>query len=170
MLEADNLGRVGRFVEKSYFVREIGEFATLSERSRSQKRTTAPSLPVLHLELWVALRKDRARMRVVTRKIYGVARRVTESEGGSGPRVFLVDQDPPKPKTPRLRNLLGLRPQEDLWVEMAFYPNKIRMKKIIRKIWRNPGFNANASKLDSLVSKRKIGYPGTLAYAILQPL
>ena len=127
-------------------------------------------MPVLHLELWVASRKDRARIRDVTRKVYSVARRVTESEGGSGPRVFLVDQDPPRPKTPRLRGLFGLRSHEDLWVELAFYPNKVRMKKIIRKIWTNPGFNVHVSKLDRLVSKRKIGYPGTLAYAALQRL
>lgn len=118
----------------------------------------------------MSLRKDRARMRQITRKIYGIAQQITENEGGSGPRVFLVEQDPPNPKTPRLRNILGLRPQEDLWVELTFYPDTIRMKGIIRKIWKQPQFIKHASKIESLVSKRKVGYQGTLAYAALQDL
>lgn len=109
-------------------------------------------------------------MRRITRKVYRIARQVTEDEGGIGPRVFLVEQDPPSPKTPRLRSIFGLRPQEDLWVELAFYPNKVRMKRIIRKIWKLPQFNALAGTLDSLVSKREVGYQGTHAYAALQDL
>ena len=61
-----------------------------------------------------------------------------------------------------------MRPQEDLWVELTFYPNKVLMKKIIGKIWKLPQFNTLANALDTLVSKRKIGYQGTLAYARLQ--
>ena len=37
--------------------------------------------------------KDRVRMSRITRKIYHIARQVTEDEGGGGPRVFLVDLD-----------------------------------------------------------------------------
>lgn len=142
----------------------------LSERPRSSESNRAPSLPTLHLELWVSLRKDRARTRQIIRRVYRIARQVTEDEGGNGPRVFLVEQDPPSPKTPRLRSLLGLRPQEDLWVEMAFYPNQVRMKKIIRKIWKQQQFIVHANKLEGLLSKRKIGYQGILAYATLQQL
>lgn len=80
----------------------------------------------------------------------------------------MVERDPPKPKTPRLRSSLGLKPQEDLWIELAFYPNKIRMKKIIRRIWKQPQFIKHASKIDNLLSKRRVGYQGTLAYATLQ--
>ena len=43
------------------------------------------SLPILHLELRVGLRKDRVRMSRITRKIYRIARQVTEDEGGGGP-------------------------------------------------------------------------------------
>ena len=144
-------------------------FASLSKRSRS-KGQRAASLPILHIELWVALRRDRARMRQITRKIYRIARQFTEDEGGSGPRVFLVEQDPPNPKTPRLRSILGLRPQEDLWVELTSYPNKVHMKRIIRKIWKQPQFIKHASKIESLLSKRKVAHQGTLAYAALQDL
>ena len=80
----------------------------------------------------------------------------------------MVDRDPPRPKTPRLRSLLGLKPQEDLWMELASYPNKALMKKIIRRIWKQPQFIKHASKMDNLLSKRRIGYQGTLAYATLQ--
>ena len=109
-------------------------------------------------------------MRQITRKVYRIARRVTETEGGSGPRVFLVEQDPPSPKTPRLRSIFGLSPEEDLWVELTFYPNKVHMKKIIGKIWKQKQFIILADELESLLSKRKVGYQGTLAYAALQQL
>lgn len=151
------------------FVHPIIRFSPLCRRDRVRK-ANAPSLPILHIELWVALRRDRAQMRQITRKIYRIARQFTEDEGGSGPRVFLVEQDPPNPKTPRLRSILGLRPQEDLWVELTSYPNKVRMKRIIRKIWKEPEFITHASKIESLLSKRKVAHQGTLAYAALQDL
>ena len=53
---------------------------------------------------------------------------------------------------------------------MAFYPNKVRMKKIIGKIWKQQQFITHANNLDSLLSRRKVGYQGTLAYAALQHL
>src|SRR5215467_657207 len=90
--------------------------------------TARHPLPVLHLELWVALRKNRVRVSRILRDLYGVARRVTQNEGGSGPWVFIVDPDPANPKTARLRIILGLRSEEDLWMELAFYPNKNRMR------------------------------------------
>jgi len=57
---------------------------SLSKRLGS-KGQRAPFLPVLHLELWVGLRKDRAGMSRITRKIYLIARQVTEDEEGGGP-------------------------------------------------------------------------------------
>lgn len=88
--------------------------------------------------------------------------------GGSGPWVFLVDPDPPNRRTQRLRGILGLRPNEDLWVELAFYPNKGRMKNTIRRIWKQPGFIEAATGLDGFLSKRKPGFDATLAYGVLQ--
>ena len=125
-------------------------------------------LPTLHLELWVALRKNRSRLSRILRKIYGAARPLTEDGGGSGPWVFLVDRDPVNPKTARLRTIFGLRPQEDLWVELTFYPNKTRMRSIIRRIRKQPHFIADADALDRLISKRKIGYQAMLAIAQLR--
>lgn len=125
-------------------------------------------VPKLHFELWVALRKDRARMSRITRSVYRVAGRITKGGGGNGPWLFLVDKDPPNPKTPRLRTILGLKPNEDLWIELAFYPSRVEMKKIIRQIWKQPQISTLADRLDGLLSKRRIGYRGTLAYAALR--
>ena len=125
---------------------------------------------MLHLEMWVALRKNRASMRRVLRKSYRIARQITGARGGSGPWIFLVDPDPPSPKTQRLRSLFGLKSGEDLWIEFVFYPNKSKMKKIIQRIWKHPRFMTVASGLDRLVSRRKVGFDATLAYAVLQNL
>ena len=116
----------------------MATYRGLPNRSRSSKGKHVPPLPTLHLELWVALRKDRMRISRIIRKTYRIARRITLARGGHGPWAFLVDHDPTQSKTPRLRSILGLRPEEDLWVELAYYPNKVRMKNIIRRIWKQP--------------------------------
>jgi hypothetical protein len=61
-----------------------------------------------------------------------------------------------------------LRPTEDLWVEFVFYPKKALMRSIIRQIRKDPQFAVHAAALDGLVSRRKAGYPATLAYARLK--
>ena len=122
------------------------------------------------LSYGVALRIDRARVSRILRKIYTVARRITRDGGGSGPWTFLVDPDPAHPKTARLRTILGLRPAEDLWVEFVFYPNKARVRNIIRRIWQQPQVKADAAALDAFISKREAGYAATVAYAKLMPV
>jgi hypothetical protein len=102
--------------------------------------------------------------------MYAVARRITLEGGGSGPWVFLVDPDPKNVKTARLRTIMGLRPEEDLWLELVFYPNRARMRAIIRRIWKVPGFGPHAIALEALISKRKAGYDATLAYAALKQI
>jgi hypothetical protein len=95
---------------------------------------------------------------------------MTQDGGGSGPWVFLVSPDPENPKTARLRTVMGLRPEEDLWLELVFYPNRTRMRAIIRRIWKEPRFALHAEALDGLISKRKVGYAATLAYASLKQI
>lgn len=107
-------------------------------------------------------------MRGLLRKVYRIARRITHDGGGFGPWVFLADPDPRTTRTVRLRRLLGLKPEEDLWVELAFYPNKTRMRSIIRQIWTHPQIEAVMSPLTPLYSRRKPGYEATLAYLTLQ--
>ena len=68
----------------------------------------------------------------------------------------------------RLRSILGLSPEEDLWLELVFYPNQVRMREIIHEIWQHPRVVANARVLDALLSSRKPGYQATVAYAALR--
>ena len=123
--------------------------------------------PTQHLELFVSLRKDRARIRRVLRSIYAVARPVTGEGGGAGPWVYLVDPDPPATPTRRLRAALDLRPDEDLWIELAFYPDRAAMRKIIKRIWQSPDFAARATELNGLLSARSAGHDATVALAML---
>lgn len=140
----------------------------LSIRSQSPNRRRVQPLPKLHLDVWVALRRDRARVSRILRKIYAVARRITHDGEGSGPWVNLVEPDPANVRTARLRTILGLRPDEDLWVELAFYPSTVRMRRIIKRIWKHPQVMGNAGALDALVCSRKTGYQATIAYAALR--
>ena len=121
----------------------------------------------MHLELWVSRRKDRAQHNRLIRKSYAIARRVTQAGGGHGPWLFLIGPDPARPKTARLRTSLQLKADEDLWLELVFYPNRASMKKIIRQIWKEPGFTLQAPALERLISRRRAGYQATLAYAEL---
>jgi len=142
----------------------------LSTRSPSGDRQGALSLPKLHFELWVARRRNRARLSRLLQRIYRVARRITEEGGGSGPWVYLVDPDPANARTTRLRILLGLRPDEDLWIELVYYPSRVRMRQIIAQIWKHPVVVADAQALDALLSNRKTGYQATIAYAALKAI
>lgn len=123
---------------------------------------------MLHFEMWVGLRKNRQQLRRTLKRVYNIARPITQHGGGSGPWLFIVNRDSANPKTIRLRKMLGVNSKEDVWLELAFYPNKAEMKKIIRRIWSQPKFESVASGLDQLISKRKRGYEATLAYASLQ--
>ncbi|MDQ6885091.1 MAG: hypothetical protein M3077_12805 [Candidatus Dormibacteraeota bacterium] len=124
-------------------------------------------LPTMHLEMWVSRRKDRTRARRLLHKSYALARRITREGGGNGPWLFLIDPDPKKTKTIRLRASMGLRADEDLWLELVFYPNRARMRGIIGKIWKEPEFARHAAAGDLLVSRRRPGFHATLAYATL---
>ena len=124
--------------------------------------------PTLHLEMWVSPRKNRAQMKRTLRRVYALARPLTKKGGGNGPWVYLVNPDQVKSRTPRLRTILGVESQEDLWIELAFYSDKVGMRMIIQHVWKQPKFIKIAGELDGLYSRRKWGYQGTLAHAQLQ--
>lgn len=140
----------------------------MPKRISSGKQWRYPPPSTLHFELWVANRKDRAKMRRSLRNVYRIARKITHDGGGFGPWVFLADPDQKKTSTVRMRRLLGLKLEEDLWVELTFYPNKTRMRSIIHDIWKHPQIEKVMSPLGPLLSKRKPGYEATLAYLMLQ--
>ena len=124
----------------------------------------------MHLELWVSLRRDRRRVSAILTRVYNIARRITEQGGGSGPWTFLVDPDPPNPHSDRLRRILGLRPDEDLWVELTFYPTKSSMRSIIRRIWSDGNFKLEAAALDTVISKRETSHQAMVAIAALRAM
>ena len=140
--------------------------STLSSRPSSQSLDLS-TLPMMHLELWVAKRSNRARLARTLGRLYGVARQVTNEGGGWGPWVFLVEPEPTGQESVRLREILGVTPEEDLWVEFVCYASKSRMRSIIRRIWKNPQVVEASNELDGLISTRKPGYRATLAHARL---
>ena len=140
----------------------------MAKRTSSGRQLRSSPPPALHFELWVARRKDRTKLRKLLRNVYRIARKITHDRGGYGPWVFLADPDPKETSTVRLRRLLGLKPEEDLWVELTFYPNKTRMRSVIRQIWKHPQIGTVMRTLGPLLSKRKPGYEATLAYLMLQ--
>ena len=107
-------------------------------------------------------------MRKITNDIYKSARRITQNSGGNGPWLFLTNPDPPDANSSRLRKTLGVRSDEDLWVELTFYPDKALMKRIIAEIWKDQTFLSLAKRLDPIVSKRLPGFQGIVAILTLQ--
>lgn len=138
------------------------------EISLNPKTVLAPPPPTLHLELWVSKRKDRASLSKTLRRLYSIARRITQEEGGNGPWVYLANPDSHRTEGVRLRRVLGLRRKEDLWVELAFYSNSREMRATIRKIWKYPQFQAMANSLSPLLSRRRAGYEATIALLTLK--
>jgi hypothetical protein len=57
---------------------------------------------------------------------------------------------------------LNVRADEDLWIELAFYPNRPSMMKIIRQLRHDTEFKAIAGRLNQLVSKRIHGCQGAI--------
>src|SRR5215469_14700216 len=91
--------------------------------------------------MWVAPSKSRAKVRKTIKSVYGIARPITQRGRGSEPWTFLVDADPPNAKTMRLRKSLGVSAKEDVWIELALYPNEVAMKKTsdrygVIQVWR----------------------------------
>jgi len=162
------LGSAGGQVGREKFL-EIRNDRMPDGQSMSRNQVVLP-LSTLHLELFVSSRKNRARISRILQKVYRIARRLTQDGGGNGPWVFLVDPKSPNRKVPRLRTLLDVRPDEDLWVELVFYPNRARRRTTIRRIWNDQEFVATVGPLEQLISRRKLAYGGTVANASLKPI
>lgn len=127
-----------------------------------------PPLPILTVKLFVSPRKNREALRKSAEAVYHHGRRITQDGGGNGPWIFLAYEDAPTVKSLRMRGILDVNLDEDLWVELAFYPDRPKMMKIVRQLRHDKEFKARARKLDQLVSRRIHGYQGAVALALIQ--
>ena len=127
-------------------------------------------LPVLTVRLFVSLRKNREAFRKAAEAVYRRGRRTTQDGGGRGPWIFLAYEDAPTIKPLRMKRTLDVGLDEDLWVELAFYPNRPSMMKIVRQLPHDKEFTAGARALNRLMSRRIQGYQGAMALALLQKI
>lgn len=67
-----------------------------------------------------------------------------------------------------MKRILGVRLDEDLWVELAFYPQRSSMMTIVRQLRHDKDFKGSTRELDRLVIRRIHGYQGAMALALLQ--
>ncbi len=129
-----------------------------------------PPLPILTVKLFVSPRKNRETLRKTVEAVYHHGRRITQNGPGNGPWIFLAYEDAPTVKSLRMRGILDINLDEDLLVELAFYPDRPSMMKIVRQLRHDKEFKSSARKLDQLVSRRIHGYQGTMALALLQKI
>lgn len=116
---------------------------------------------MVHLELYVVPKRLRAEFRRRARNPIAYAREITRSGGGSGPHFYRVDEQRPVGGVERLARLFKVKPTEDLWVEVTFYPNRRERRATLKKIWKTAEIAASIEALESLNSKR----PGAWAIA-----
>jgi len=110
---------------------------------------------MLHLEFFAT---PTAKRRLVLRRlraVYGIAGAATKVEGGSGPWAYLLEPKRRRPVSPSVRTLFNVRPGEDLWVELAFYPNRSNLRRTIGKIWKRSDFQNVVVQAESLNARRK---------------
>ena len=132
-------------------------------------RTAAP-LRVLTVKLFVAPRTNREALRKAAKSVYRRARLTTQSGGGNGPWIFLAYEDAPIVKSLRMKRTLGVGLDEDLWVELTFYPHRPSMMTIVRQLRHDTEFKTGTRELDRLVTRRIRGYQGAMALARLQEI
>jgi hypothetical protein len=109
---------------------------------------------IVHVELYVVPRKHRAAFRASLRSPIRFARSITRAGGGTGPDYYLLDPRRARRGTPQLGAFLFVRPTEDLWVEIAFYPNWQKRRLILRRIWADPRFTVAAHDIERFVARR----------------
>jgi len=89
------------------------------------------------------------------RAVYDIARTTTHERGGSGPWSYLLEPKRGRKSSPSIRTLFNVRPNEDLWAEVAFYPNRSNLRGTINRIWDRPDFRAVVVEVESLNATRK---------------
>lgn len=96
-----------------------------------------------------------------------MVRPLTRSDGGFGPHLFLLEAKPrPRRRPENLREAIGARPNEDVWLELTFYPSLEGGKLTLHKLWESPRVARLAEKVEGLNLRRKRTW--TLATGELQ--
>ncbi|HET6781550.1 MAG TPA: hypothetical protein VFH67_05600 [bacterium] len=126
------------------------------------------AVEIVHLELYIVPRKHRAAFRKSLQEPIRIAQKITHAGGGSGPYFYRVEPQRARRGTPQIGTILRVKPNEDLWVEIAFYRDWRRRRSILRKIWGNPKFVASVGVSEGLVSRRPNAWG--VANAALQEL
>lgn len=90
----------------------------------------------MHVEFFVTARADRRRVVAACRDLYASARALTERHGGRGPWLYLVERSSRRRRRPAtLTSAVHARPNEDVWIEVTFYPDPARRRSILRALW-----------------------------------
>lgn len=113
---------------------------------------------VVHLELYVVPRRHRRDFLKSLRGPVKVARTIERRRGGSGPLFYRVDVQRRSYTAPSIGSLLGVRQDEDLWVEIATYPSWKQRHLAMRKIWSNLQITASLEDTDRFVSRGRRSY------------
>ncbi len=70
------------------------------------------------------------------RDLYASARALTEGRGGHGPWLYLVERSSRRRRRPAtVDSAVHARPNEDVWIEVTFYPDPARRRSILRALW-----------------------------------
>ena len=115
-------------------------------------RTDLP--PAVHVELFVVPRSDRTKLRRRYRVLFRKVRPRTRAKGGAGPALFLIEGRPRRRMPQGLRKILHVRPDEDLWLELAFYRGAPAMRETLRSLWRDAEVVRLAEATESLYRRR----------------
>ena len=89
--------------------------------------------------------------------MYRLARAPTQKFGGDGPWVYRITSKAKSasiPEDARLRRVLGVKPSEDLWIEVAFYLGSRQMRGTLHTIWSRRGFAEVADHAEKLNVRR----------------
>jgi len=109
---------------------------------------------MLHIEFFATPTARRSTVLRKLKAVYAIAGTTTKGRGGDGPWSYLIEPKRDRRTSPTIRRCFNIRPNEDLWVEVAFYPSRPNLRRTIREIWKRPDFLRVVHAAESLNAKR----------------
>ena len=101
-------------------------------------------------------RSDRRRLRRGCQRLYSLVRPVTEGAGGSGPHLFLLEAPSRARRRPEnLQTAIGAKGDEDVWLELAFYPGGTGRRRTLNRLWADPRIARLARNVERLNLRRR---------------